>query len=163
MEFLGSTVTAQILNYSYADFEKTDPVEITQRSGQELKVYYTRKSYTLSYQTNGGSYIEPQTGLYKEKLPITSVTPTKEGYTFAGWYTNKEGTGSPVTGSIELTGDQTLYAKWEPKIVPYTVVYFKEVYDTSTRTIKDVYQTTAPKSGTVGTTISGKYCRFDSL
>ena len=150
---LGSTVTAQILNYSYADFEKTDPVKITQKADQELKVYYTRKSYTLSYQTNGGSYIEPQTGLYEEKLPITSDIPTKEGYTFAGWYTNKELTGSPVTGSIELTGDQTLYAKWEPKIVPYTVVYFKEVYDTSTRTIKYVYQTTAPKSGTVGTTV----------
>ncbi|HFI0093745.1 TPA: InlB B-repeat-containing protein [Streptococcus suis] len=150
---LGSTATAQILNYSYADFEKTDPVKITQKAGQELKVYYTRKSYTLSYQTNGGSYIEPQTGLYKEKVPITSVTPTKEGYTFAGWYTNKELTGSPVTGSIELTGDQRLYAKWQPKIVPYTVVYFKEIYDNSTRTIKYVYQTTAPKSGTVGTTV----------
>ncbi|WJQ84952.1 InlB B-repeat-containing protein [Streptococcus parasuis] len=150
---LGSTATAQILNYSYADFEKTDPVKITQKVGQELKVYYTRKSYTLSYQTNGGSYIEPQTGLYKEKLPITSVTPTKEGYTFAGWYTNKELTGSPVTGSIELTGDQRLYAKWEPKIVPYTVVYFKEVYDTSTGTFRYVYQTTASKSGTVGTTV----------
>lgn len=150
---LGSTATAQILNYSYADFEKTDPVKITQKVGQELKVYYTRKSYTLSYQTNGGSYIEPQTGLYKENVPITSDTPTKEGYTFAGWYTNKELTGSPVTGSIELTGDQRLYAKWQPKIVPYTVVYFKEVYDTSTRTIKYVYQTTAPKSDTVGTTV----------
>lgn len=150
---LGSTATAQILNYSYADFEKTDPVKITQKVGQELKVYYTRKSYTLSYQTNGGSYIEPQTGLYKEKVPITSATPTKEGYTFAGWYTNKEWTGSPVTGSIELTGDQRLYAKWVPKIVPYTVVYFKEIYDTSTGTIKYVYQTNASKSGTVGTTV----------
>ena len=150
---LGSTVTAQILNYSYADFEKTDPVKITQKVGQELKVYYTRKSYTLSYQTNGGSYIEPQTGLYKGKLPITSVIPTKEGYTFAGWYTNKELTGSPVTGSIELTGDQTLYAKWKPKIVPYTVVYFKEVYDNSTGTFSYVYQTSTRKSGTVGTTV----------
>ena len=150
---LGSTVTAQILNYSYADFEKTDSVEITQRDGQELKVYYTRKSYTLSYQTNGGSYVEPQTGLYKEKLSISSVIPTKEGYTFAGWYSNKDLSGSPVTGSIELDGDQTLYAKWEPKIVPYTVVYFKEVYDTSTGTFSYVYQTTASKSGTVGTTV----------
>ena len=151
---LGSTATAQILNYSYADFEKTDPVKITQKAGQELKVYYTRKSYTLSYQTNGGSYIDPQTGLYKEKVPITSDPPTKKGYTFAGWYTNKELTGSPVTGSIELTGDQRLYAKWEPTIVPYTVVYFKEVYDTSTGTIRYVYQSAdTSKSGTVGTTV----------
>ncbi len=150
---LGSTATAQILNYSYADFEKTDPVKITQKVGQELKVYYTRKSYTLSYQTNRGSYIEPQTGLYKEKVPITSVTPTKKGYAFAGWYTNKELTGSRVTGSIELTGDQRLYAKWEPQNVDYTVVYFREVYDTSTKTIKYVYQSAASKTGTVGTTV----------
>lgn len=151
---LGSTATAQILNYNYADFEKTDPVKITQKKGQELKVYYTRKSYTLSYQTNGGSYIEPQTGLYEEKVPINSDPPTKKGYAFAGWYTNKELlTESRVTGSIELTGDQRLYAKWEPQNVDYTVVYFREVYDTSTKTIKYVYQSAASKTGTVGTTV----------
>lgn len=40
-------------------------------------------------------------------------TPTKDGYTFDGWYTQKEG-GSEITAStkVNLTSDQTLYAHW---------------------------------------------------
>lgn len=149
---LGSTVTAQVLDYDFAHFEKTSPVEITQKTGQELKVYYTRKSYTLSYQPNGGSYVDPQTGLYKEKVAISSEIPKREGYDFVGWYDNKELTGNPVTGSVELNGDQTLYAKWEPKTVAYRVVYFEEVYNNDTNSTNYVYRTTIDKTGKVGTT-----------
>jgi len=41
-------------------------------------------------------------------------TPTKEGYTFKGWFTNSSG-GTQVTSSaiVNLTQDQTLYAQWE--------------------------------------------------
>lgn len=41
------------------------------------------------------------------------TSPSKEGYTFDGWYTQKVG-GSKVTSStkVNLTGDQTLYAHW---------------------------------------------------
>lgn len=40
-------------------------------------------------------------------------TPTKDGYTFDGWYTREYG-GSKVTSSttVDLTSDQTLYAHW---------------------------------------------------
>lgn len=150
---LGSTVTAQVLDYDYAHFEKTSPVEITQKTGQQLKVYYTRKSYNLNYNSNGGDYIDPQTGLYNQRIPITSAIPEREGYEFAGWYNNKELKGKPVTGSVTLDGEQTLYAKWEPKVVSYRVVYFEEVYNNDTQTTDYVYRTTATKSAKVGTTI----------
>lgn len=50
--------------------------------------------------TNGGTY---------DNL----TTPTREGYTFDGWYTQASG-GSKVTSAtkVNLTGDQTLYAHW---------------------------------------------------
>lgn len=41
--------------------------------------------------------------------PITLMTPTREGYTFGGWYTNAECTGDAVTSVV---ADVTLYAKW---------------------------------------------------
>lgn len=150
---LGSTVTAQVLNYDYAHFERTTPEKITRKSGQELRVYYTRKTFSLNYNSNGGDYIEPQTGLYKQTIPITTVVPKREGYDFVGWYNNKELKGRPVTGSVTLNGEQTLYAKWEPKVVSYRVVYFEEVYDNNTQTTSYVYRTTATKSAKVGTTV----------
>jgi len=40
-------------------------------------------------------------------------TPTREGYTFAGWYTELEG-GTQITSDtiFNATSDQTLYAHW---------------------------------------------------
>ncbi|MGC4374885.1 hypothetical protein ABZF74_10880, partial [Streptococcus suis] len=51
---IGSTIRPEVRNYTYANFEKTDSLELKKSSGQEIDVYYTRKEYTLSYNTNGG-------------------------------------------------------------------------------------------------------------
>ena len=40
----------------------------------------------------------------------TLPTPTKDGYTFTGWYTNKDFTGAALT---EVSPDTRVYAKWE--------------------------------------------------
>ena len=56
---IGSTIRPEVRNYPYANFEKTDSLELTESSGQEVSVYYTRKEYTLSYNTNGGSLTSP--------------------------------------------------------------------------------------------------------
>ena len=42
--------------------------------------------------------------------------PTREGYTFTGWYADKELT-DRIT-SIKMTSDKTVYAGWEPTGVP---------------------------------------------
>jgi uncharacterized repeat protein (TIGR02543 family) len=44
------------------------------------------------------------------------TVPTREGYTFAGWYTAEEG-GEEVTDSTVLSGDTTLYAHWKKNAV----------------------------------------------
>ncbi|HFR3336952.1 TPA: InlB B-repeat-containing protein [Streptococcus suis] len=51
---IGSTIRPEVCDYTYANFEKTDSLELKKSSGQEIDVYYTRKEYTLSYNTNGG-------------------------------------------------------------------------------------------------------------
>lgn len=53
---------------------------------------------------------------------ITLPTPTKTNYIFKGWYTNSGFTGSPVT-SITVATDITYYAKWEPVVTTYTVLF----------------------------------------
>ncbi|HEL2022364.1 TPA: InlB B-repeat-containing protein [Streptococcus suis] len=151
---LGSTVTPQILTYSYADFERVDTQKIDSASGQKMYVYYTRKNFTLSYNSNGGSNVSQQSGLYDSRIKISTTTPTKEGYTFEGWYDNPDLTGSKITNFLTLKKDTTLYAKWTPNSVVYTVVYYKQQYDNATGTIKWVYDSAKEATAKVGTTVS---------
>ncbi|HEM5087027.1 TPA: InlB B-repeat-containing protein [Streptococcus suis] len=151
---LGSTVTPQILTYSYADFERVDTKKIDSASGQKMYVYYTRKNFTLSYNSNGGSNVSQQSGLYDSRIKISTTTPTKEGYTFEGWYDNPDLTGSKITNFLTLKKDTTLYAKWTPNSVAYTVVYYKQQYDNATGTIKWVYDSAKEATAKVGTTVS---------
>ena len=52
-------------------------------------------------------------------------TPTRTGYTFEGWYTGENGTGTKVTSDTLLTNekDHTLYAHWIIKV--YTITFNK--------------------------------------
>ncbi|TQE87371.1 LPXTG cell wall anchor domain-containing protein [Streptococcus suis] len=151
---LGSTVTPQILTYNYADFERADTAKIENTSGQKLYVYYTRKTFTLSYNSNGGSNIPQQSGLYDSQVRISATIPIKEGYTFEGWYDNPGLTGNKITDSLTLKKDTTLYAKWTPKSVAYTIVYYKQQYDNATGTTKWVYDSAKEAAARVGVTVS---------
>ena len=73
-------------------------------------------TYSITYVTNGGSEISPTK---VNNIPATLPTPSKEGYNFAGWYTDEALTIPVVTGTA-LTSDITLYAKWAD---PYSVAY----------------------------------------
>lgn len=151
---LGSTVSPQVLSYDYAIFEKTEATKLTQSQGQNLYVYYTRNSYTLSYNTNGGSYIPYLTGLYESKVSLTDNVPTKTGYTFVGWHEKKDLSDTAKTsGTITLDSDKTLYAEWKANTVNYTINYYKEVYNNATRKTSYVYDSAVSASGKVGTTV----------
>ncbi|MFZ2530843.1 MAG: InlB B-repeat-containing protein [Streptococcus suis] len=150
---IGSTIRPEVRNYPYANFEKTDSLELTESSGQEVSVYYTRKEYTLSYHTNGGSYIPPQTGLYNAKVNLTTTIPTRKGYEFVDWYDNANFEGNPIKYSVTLDKNKTLYAKWKADTVNYIVAYYREVYDNSTGTTHYVYDSSRLATGQVGTTV----------
>ena len=66
----------------------------------------------------------------------TMPTPTRTGYTFDGWYTGPDGTGTKVTSTTVLTNvsDHTLYANWKVNYVNIVYNYRNNVYiqDTST-------------------------------
>ena len=58
-----------------------------------------------------------------ERLPI----PSRPGYTFYGWWTDDNGTGSRITNATTVTNpsDHTLYAGWKEKIDPKTTTKTK--------------------------------------
>ncbi len=78
--------------------------------------------YKLSYDGNGGTgSVAAQyrnSELSTSPLSVAGNGFTRDGWRFAGWNTNKYGTGTDYApgDNIDITGDQTLYAKWERDI-----------------------------------------------
>lgn len=70
--------------------------------------------FTVGFDTDGGSYIEPTVGMYGEYLAKPDE-PVKEGWTFNGWYTDRACTNEWKFDSDTLIGDITLYAGWIKK------------------------------------------------
>lgn len=67
-------------------------------------------TYTLTFESNGGSAVESQTVNVGE-IPTKPTDPTREGYLFGGWYTDKDLT-QQYNFSSTITSDTILYAKW---------------------------------------------------
>lgn len=81
--------------------------------------YVEAGSYTVSFNSNGGTPISPQivSDSGEEVISEPSPAPTKDGYTFAGWYSDV-GLTTPYNFSSPVTDNLTLYAKWN--VIKYT-------------------------------------------
>lgn len=68
--------------------------------------------YTVSFDTVGGSSIESVTVAAGKKV-VEPAIPTKNGFKFGGWYTDKDyREGSKYQFNTPVTGNITLYARW---------------------------------------------------
>ena len=78
-------------------------------------------TYTITYENCDGVDNEecPKTYTIEEEKKL--VNPTKDGYTFVGWYTNKECTEENKITQINkgTTGNITLYAVWKVQTTFY--------------------------------------------
>lgn len=85
--------------------------------------YFALKKYTITYKDQGNVAF---TGTHESGYPTTHTygiattlkTATKTNYTFGGWFTNSDCTGTAVTslGATAYTSNITLYAKWTPNL-----------------------------------------------
>jgi hypothetical protein len=85
------------------------------------------KSKTIFFDSNGGSYVPPQTLLKNEKISEPRA-PVKEGYYFSGWYyfldDDYYSKNNLIWDFNDIPeGDMTLYAMWDEKPTP-TKEYF---------------------------------------
>jgi len=81
-------------------------------SGGGGGAFITPVTYNLCFETNGGTAINDLSRSKGIEVNVNGFVTTKEGYKFAGWYTDAK-LENPVS-SIKLTSDITVYAKWEP-------------------------------------------------
>ncbi|MDE6949526.1 MAG: InlB B-repeat-containing protein [Lachnospiraceae bacterium] len=75
----------------------------------------SKGGFRVSFDTQGGTPVEMQSGImYGEKMEPPEI-PTREGFEFDGWYSDPEGTMVFDTESDPVTESITLYAKWKEK------------------------------------------------
>ena len=67
---------------------------------------------SLRFETGGGSALPALSLPYGSAVDLTKYVPSREGFTFTGWYTDRELT-KRVT-SLTLTGSAAVYAGWNP-------------------------------------------------
>lgn len=85
---------------------------------------WTPKTYTITFDANGGiNAPTSQTKTHDVALTLTSSKPTRTNFTFDGWNTSADGSGTNYSsgGSYTANEDVTLYAKWTP--ITYTVTW----------------------------------------
>ena len=107
----------------YSTTEKWNDFSETTGTIKGFVCEWAPQTYTVSYNANGGTGAPGnQTKTHGQSLTLSSVKPTKDGYTFQGWSASSTGSvqyypGSTYTGNANLT----LYAVWSAKT--YTITY----------------------------------------
>lgn len=82
----------------------------------------TVETYTVAFNTKCDDLTYPNATVVAGSS-VNLPAPTREWFTFGGWFTNEDCTGDPIEGTTYApTGNCTLYAKWT-EITAYTVTF----------------------------------------
>lgn len=118
-------------NNGFTVNQQSNEVTITISLSIDGKVVATKEytipkqgTYIVTFETNGGSAVASQT-IVDNGTATTPTAPTKEGYTFGGWYTDENCTAA-YNFSTSVTADIILYAKWTVEVITdWTTLYAK--------------------------------------
>ena len=91
-----------------------------------IEVEYAKK-VTVQFNSKGGTSVPTQTLIPGSKA-FEPAQPTRNGYTFKGWYVDEAYT-TPYDFNTLVNEDKILYAKWQENEIPdanYTVRHFLE-------------------------------------
>ncbi|XRD25310.1 InlB B-repeat-containing protein [Lysinibacillus fusiformis] len=106
----------------YTDAGHTQVYDFTNVISENTTIYakWKAQTYTVSFNTDGGSAVSDQSVAYGEKASAPTPAPTKAGYTFGGWYKDAGHTQAYDFTNV-ITENTTIYAKW--KAQTYTVSF----------------------------------------
>lgn len=91
-----------------------------------LYAHWSKNQYTITFNQQGGTNgTTSYKATYLEYLPSELAAPVRKGFTFKGYYTGQNGTGTMYFNEYmntdkryELTSNLTLYAYWVDDIMP---------------------------------------------
>lgn len=107
--------------YTSADTSGSE-YDFTAAVNDDVTLYakWTPNMYAVTFDSQGGSAVDAQQVAYGG-YATQPATPTRDGYTFVGWTTDAAGT-TPYGFGMPVTGDITLYAKWDDAGATYHTV-----------------------------------------
>ena len=106
--------------YEDSTFSKKFDFNTPITNSMTLYAKWTENKYTVTFDTKGGNTIAPVTVKEGEKVSEPTPAPTKEGFTFDGWYQDVT-LNTKFDFNTSVVSNLTLYAKWiENK---YTVTF----------------------------------------
>ena len=115
----GKTYTVTSYDYGkYLSFKVT-PKDALGAMGTAVESSLMEVLCKVSFNSNGGNTVSQQNISYNS-MATEPDDPAQTGYTFAGWYSDI-GLTTPYAFTTPVTGDITLYAKWN--INSYTVSF----------------------------------------
>lgn len=82
-----------------------------------LHAKWVARSYTITFDSDGGTAVSALTADYGSAVS-KPADPTKAGFTFAGWYTTADFSGTAYAFTTMPLDGVTLYAKWTTGLVP---------------------------------------------
>lgn len=105
----------------------TNPLKITVTGKRDVTAVFVLKSYTVTWNPNGGSVSPTSTIKTHGSTLGTLPTPTRAAdaqytYTFKGWFTAATG-GTQISASTTVTGNVTYYAQWTATLRSYTATF----------------------------------------
>ena len=129
-----AAVTAKDYGEHYPTNDADTKQNIKIEKGLTIDVKYALDEHTLTFETNGGSAINPITVRHGNAV-ARPADPTKDKYTFIGWYVDPEFTAKYDFATV-LEADKTIYAKFELTSTPigdiyvrYDVLHIKQLPD----------------------------------
>lgn len=129
-----AAVTAKDYGEHYPTNDADTKQNIKIEEGLTIDVKYDLDEHTLTFETNGGSAINPVTVRHGNAV-ARPADPTKDKYTFIGWYADPEFTEEYDFATV-LEADKTIYAKFELTSTPigdiyvrYDVLHIKQLPD----------------------------------
>lgn len=129
-----AAVTAKDYGEHYPTNDADTKQNIKIEEGLTIDVKYNLDEHTLTFETNGGSAINPVTVRHGNAV-ARPADPTKDKYTFIGWYADPEFTEEYDFATV-LEADKTIYAKFELTSTPigdiyvrYDVLHIKQLPD----------------------------------
>ena len=106
------------------------------------------RTYTVTFETSGGSAVAPVT------VDTKPADPTKSGYTFGGWYKDSTLQTPWDFANGTVTADTTLYAKWTANPPAPSYDDSDPTYAVSTPAAENGSVMVSPKNASAGSTVT---------
>ena len=128
-----------VVGWSTTQDSNTPDASITFVAGDTYVYPVVKTGFWVTFNTDGGDYMAPQFRM--EALNLSTVIPTRSGYTFTGWL---DANGNSVT---TVSAEATVTAQWKASSnTKYTVIHWLENANDDEYSSKDI----EIKSGTTG-------------